>query len=84
MPPTPAAEAHDPDRCRAGLREAAARRAAAAGEQRAATVELGVWCARASSAGLSVTEIARLGEISRETTYRLLERERTPNGAVTP
>jgi hypothetical protein len=68
-----AGRTHNADRCREGLRAAARRRTAALAEHREATAELATWCVRARAAGLTVTEISRLAELSRERTYQLLD-----------
>lgn len=58
-----------PDDCRDALRELAERREEHAREHEALTADLGREARVAQTAGLSVTEIAELAGVSRQTVY---------------
>lgn len=58
------------------IRKAAKQRELAEQARRAATVELREWCAKAQTAGIPITEIAREAGLSRQGVYDLISRPR--------
>lgn len=73
-----------PESCREGLREAGARRALARMLAAEAALDLADWVRAAHEQGLSVTEIARLGRLTRRSVYIMLEGASSGRGLEPP
>lgn len=64
-----------PDDCRAALERICERRAAGERIRAEAMADLAVWIPAALAAGLTVSEVARLAGVTRQTVYDTLRRD---------